>query len=109
MLNKGDATLDKILSIERTEKTKVGLGYQGCTSSSHIVFLRESTIARVDARKYHELESVLDTDSGFDVRGRLRPASQNTWFQFDPGTVVDTQQRRAIFFRGNVMFMCCTA
>lgn len=40
MLNKGSATLDKILSMGRVEKTTTGLGYQGDTTSLQTVFVR---------------------------------------------------------------------
>ncbi|KAF3541397.1 hypothetical protein F2Q69_00019736 [Brassica cretica] len=42
MLNKGSATLDKILSMGRTAKSTMGLGYQGDSSTSQIVFVREN-------------------------------------------------------------------
>ncbi|KAF2565768.1 hypothetical protein F2Q68_00028062 [Brassica cretica] len=40
MLNPGSASLDKILSMGRTEKSTVGLGYQGESSNSQTVFVR---------------------------------------------------------------------
>lgn len=44
MINRGSATLDKILSTGRTEKTTMGLGYQGSTSHSHTVFVRGNSV-----------------------------------------------------------------
>lgn len=44
MLNKGFPTLDKILSMGRTEKTTMGLGYQGGLSGSHTVFVRSNFV-----------------------------------------------------------------
>lgn len=44
MLNKGSENLDKILSMRRAEKTRVGLGYQRSTCSSKTVFVRGKSI-----------------------------------------------------------------
>ncbi|KAF2575502.1 hypothetical protein F2Q70_00002144 [Brassica cretica] len=44
MLNTGSKTLDKILRMGRTEKTTMGLGYQGSTSSSHTNFVRGNSV-----------------------------------------------------------------
>ncbi|KAG5411908.1 hypothetical protein IGI04_008227 [Brassica rapa subsp. trilocularis] len=44
MLNKGSASLDKILSMGRTEKSTMGLGYQGRSSGTQTVFVRGKSI-----------------------------------------------------------------
>lgn len=50
MLNKGSVTLDKIVRMGRTEKTTIGLGYQGGTSSSQTVFVRGNSVEPEETR-----------------------------------------------------------
>ena len=50
MLNKGSASLDKILSMGRTEKSTIGLGYQGYSSSSQTIFVRGKSVEQNNTR-----------------------------------------------------------
>lgn len=50
MLNKGSTTLDKILSMGRTEKSTMGLGYQGDSSSSETVFVLDKFVEQNKTR-----------------------------------------------------------
>ncbi|CAN6802673.1 unnamed protein product [Brassica oleracea] len=57
MLNKGSSTLDKILSMGRTEKSTIGLGYQGDPSSSQTVFVQGRSVEKNKTRSYLDNES----------------------------------------------------
>ena len=64
MLNKGSASLDKILSMGRTEKSTMGLGYQGESSNSQTVFVRGKSAEQNKTRVVLNDEFCCDTMSG---------------------------------------------
>ncbi|KAF2586581.1 hypothetical protein F2Q70_00035325 [Brassica cretica] len=57
MLNKRSSTLDKILSTGRTEKSTIGLGYQGDPSSSQTGFVQGRSVEKNKTRSYLDNES----------------------------------------------------
>lgn len=108
MLNKGSASLDMILSRGRTEKSIIGLGYQGDSSNSQTTFDRGKTAEQNNTRvdltdEFSGLLECLDangclpTDNKFSMEPVYGIRKEDVRIQ-DESNGFDVQQRESIRF-----------
>ena len=108
MLNNGSASLDKILTMGRTEKSIMGLGYQGDSSNSQTVFVRGKSAEQNKTRvvlndefsgplECIDAHRCLQTESEFSMEPAYGVGKEEVRIQ-DECNEFDVQQREFLQF-----------